>query len=173
MRQLANSEIILMNISHLMKIEGQTIDIWPFAAEALRVCPYKTDLSTSELIVVIELEISRKYISVAWQDRVEGRRLYWPVTWVITRLRRFTFDWPERFAQMTDPDVRKLRPYIELATDTEWCTRADDMRKRWLHPDELEPLPFKECDRHRCWCEYRTLSRGDLKRRALGNGDQT
>ena len=149
---------------HLSIIEGHEIDLFPYAEEALRVCPYETDLTPTELVGLIEMEVNRKYISVAWQDRVEGRNLYWPIRWVLTRTRRITFDWPNRFAQMTDPDIRKLRPYIELTTEHVWCLRAQSMRGKWLRPEELEPLPFPECDKDRCWCQFRTRSRRDIER---------
>ena len=150
-------------------IEGNVVDLWPLAQEALIHCPYKTDLSPDDLVEVVELELKRKYIPVAWQDRVEDRQIYWLVGWVMTRLRRFTFDWEKRFSQMVDPDVRKLRPFIELRVDVGCCRRAISLTGRWVRPEELAPLPLLECDSVRCSCVFLTLSRRDVER--LGRQD--
>lgn len=149
--------------SYITRVSGYEIDVLPFAKDAILRCPYSHDLTALELARLIEMGERGKYINVATQERVEGRNLGWLIGDAIKEIRRITY-WRDRIEQMRDPHMLWFRGHIELVTDHCWCSKADSMRGRWLDPDEIEPLPFRECDQDRCWCDYRTYSLRQLER---------
>ncbi|MFC3628997.1 hypothetical protein ACFOM8_06005 [Paracoccus angustae] len=139
---------------------GERIDITPALREAIKRCPYKHDFTLAELAELVAREVRGKYIPVATLDRIEGRNL-WSITgWVIKRIQS-----EYRIPQLTDPDLRRLRPYIELVPGIHHCEAANAYWGRWLQPEELTLLPLAECDCDRCDCQYHTQGRRDVEER--------
>lgn len=149
-----------MTERHLITISGHDIDLLPFAEQILQACPYKTDLTTSELVAVMVMCINHKYVSVAWQDRVENRKIDWLTSRMWAEIHRIV-TWPQRLKQLTDPEVLWFRPCVEV-THLEGfpiCLQAQSMCGRWLHPEDLVSFPLSGCTIDRCTCDYASLTR--------------
>lgn len=139
--------------------DGEPVDLLPLAREVLATCPFKNDLTPLELAQLTERHGDGKYIPVDIQDRVTGRKLDVLIRRVMCWARG-----PKRIAQLRDPDVLRLMPYISLQVSGESCPQARRMAGRVLDPDELEPLPLRGCWRSACWCAYRAhMSKDGLK----------
>jgi len=81
--------------------------------------------------------------------------LFWRVSaWTIS---------PYRLGQIADPDIRELRPYVEIVAGEDCCDKAKALTGQWLKHDGLERLPLAGCWQA-CWCAYRTRSPRDLAR---------
>lgn len=138
---------------------GEPIDILPKIKDAVARCKYKHDLSYSEIAALVELASSGARIPSDYYDRVEDRMLGeltgTVIRWVLCE---------RRIAQVTDPDLQFLRPYIELIPGCHICDGARDLCGRWLRPDELKLLPLTDCDTGRCGCQYFTQRRREVER---------
>ncbi|GAB4384943.1 hypothetical protein [Albidovulum sp.] len=133
--------------------DGEFVDLMPLAREVLETCPYKNDLTALELAQLTEKHANGKYISVDVQDRVSGRKLGMLIGRVMCWARG-----PRRIKQLRDPELRQLMPYVALEVERGCCARARKMSRRFLSPDELEVLPFRDCWRPACWCTYRAYT---------------
>lgn len=139
---------------------GKRIDILPYVRAVLAECPYPNDLTVNDLAKLAVRDAQGKYINVDAQDRVAGRML----NSLLRQIRaRILFDHHDR-AQLTDPELRKARPLIELSADITICAHAAAKSGRFLRDDELEPLPLPGCWGESCFCHYRLPSRRDLQR---------
>lgn len=136
-------------------------DLTPYVEEAISRCPFKHDFTFDEVLALLSKRIRGKYIPVDVQDRIEGRRLDSLLLFVMFRVRN-----THRVSQIRDPDVQRMRPYIEFKyfADTPPCAQAMELSGRWLHPDELKPFPLDGCFKQLCFCDYRTNSKRDLER---------
>ncbi|MFD2175120.1 hypothetical protein [Rhodobacter lacus] len=151
----------------LADILGYQVDVFPFAADAIRRCPYRHDFSALELCRLVEMAAHSKYIDVATLDRVEGRNLWWLTSDAIKEIRKVTF-WMDRIAQvrdvMSEPVNRgRLAQLHDIGPDP-LCDAARRLSGRWLRSDELLPLPLDACENDRCSCHYRTSSRREAAR---------
>jgi len=148
--------------SYVIRFQSWDYDIWPLATEALRVCPYKHDLSVGELCDLTRQTAEGRYIKVDIQARVEGSNLGWLIHTILNRVHRETY-WPDRIAKMKEPDLCRMTPYIEFIIEDGCCSVASSLHGRWISHAELAPLPLDGCNSDHCRCDYRCHSH----RRAL------
>lgn len=144
---------------------GHTVDIMPKIKEAMPLFRYKHDLTPAEVAEMVKIAARSDRFPAAFVDRVEGGML--------GELTRPVIQWVQsehRIAQVTDPDVRLLRPYIELTTGPYYCKAVKALSGRWLQPEELVRLPLMSCDVDRCTCRYGTQSRRDVEQRGVQPG---
>lgn len=139
---------------------GEAVDITPALKEAVRRCPYQHDFTLAELAHLVALTSRGKYVPVATLDRIEGRNLGSITAWVIKRIQS-----GYRIPQVVHPDLRKLRPYIELVPSIHHCEAVNAYWGRWLQPEELALLPLTACDCDCCGCQYHTHGRRDVEER--------
>lgn len=136
---------------------GDMIDILPLAKDALEVCTDPTGLTALELAT-----LCKKF---AHQGRLPKGLLPHTTNDVVELLIETMVRWAQseyRMAQVCDPDVRLLRPFLELTTDGDLCQNGSKMTGRFLACSDLVRLPMAGCWGHRCTCRYRTLSMRDL-----------
>ena len=137
---------------------GDLVDILPLVREAMAACRYRNDFTELEVARLTEQAAYGKYIPVDVQDRIEDRMLGALVGPVIGWVRS-----AHLIRQIIDPDVRRMRPYIELDhfERTGICQAAMRMAGRWLETDELAEFPLRDCTHDNCTCWYRTQSHRD------------
>lgn len=145
---------------YISGFDGKPLDPMPAIERVLALCPVKIHETPRELAVLAQKFLVGKYIPVAVFERT-GRK---PLTMVLHRIVSWTRE-HFRHEQIMDPDVQRLRPYLELAVDEGCCARAKSMSQRFLALSEIESLPLIDCWQNGCGCWYRTLSRGDIRRR--------
>lgn len=139
---------------------GRTIDVGPYIDDAIRLCPLKHDFTREEISELIVKTYAADYIPADVLDRIEGRNI-WPLVHKVI----FWIRSERRISQLLDPDVRRLRPYASIDTDIECCKASEALMGRWLQPGDMNRLPLEACDKLMCWCNYWSVSVGDVEKR--------
>lgn len=136
---------------------GDMTDILPLAKDALEACTDPTELTALELAA-----LCKKF---AHQGRLPKGLLPHTTNDVIKLLIDTMVRWAQseyRMTQVCDPDVRFLRPFLEMTADGDLCQHASNMTGRFLACSELVRLPMAGCWGHHCRCGYTTRSIRDL-----------
>lgn len=138
---------------------GVLHDILPAVQEVLKDNPYGVVMDQDVLARLTVKRYSGKYISVS--ELVGYPRQ--DIDEMISRVCRWSVD-ENQGQSFDDPDVRRLRPYLELSTSDGACDLAVQKSQAFLGLTEVERLPLNGCW-SRCLCRYRTLTDRDLLRR--------
>lgn len=135
---------------------GNVVDVMPYVREAMAQCQRRHDFTPLEIAALIEPLARGKRLSSDLLGRIEDEAL-WELTNVVIGWIRSDY----RIAQISDPEMQYMRPYIELHyfEDTSICDAAKAMCGRWIKVSELVRFPLPGCWNERCSCSYLTRSR--------------
>lgn len=138
------------------------IDLLPLLQEAFDQTARDTSMDFDYFCEVVYRTIDGPSLQSREWDSLDRAKIE-DAAWLVRRWAHSLI----RIPQVSDPDIRLLRPYLFLEVGDQCCEAVKHLCDRWLEPDELHRLPLPDCDYRRCLCQYRTWSRRDLEKYGL------
>ncbi|PIL20224.1 hypothetical protein P775_11215 [Puniceibacterium antarcticum] len=148
-----------------LQFSDSEFDLKDYLREALDKCPVKLEIDFDLLVSFAVRRYHGNYIKAhEWKgldeelvNLIVGRAISWA--------------WSEaRIEQIIDLDFTRWFRFIEFRHDVCACSKAKAMNAMGLFgPESLARIPLDGCWLAQCACEYRTISKRDLKDRGLEN----